>query len=59
MPMSKTILPADRDVPQVKALAAALRRFVWKMFLRGEPFALDKKYPDARFTFGSLFLKRV
>lgn len=41
MPLNKTISPADRKAPQVKMQAARLRRFVWQMFLRGEPFAVN------------------
>lgn len=52
---------ALRTEEDVRALADAtgLQPVDGTLFVdTGERFALDKKYPDARFTFGSLFLQK-
>ena len=41
MPLNKTISPVDLKLPEVRAQSAKLRRFVWGMFCRGEPLAVN------------------
>src|SRR6266446_702525 len=41
VPLNKTISPVDLKLPEVRAQSAKLRRFVWGMFFRREPLAVN------------------